>query len=80
MKLESNAFSAEGMLLAKYTCDGDDISPDLKWDAPLGAQSLVLIADDPDAPSRIFVHWVVYDVPPETRQLPEGVGASSNLG
>jgi len=80
MKLESNAFAAGGMIPAKYTCDGDDTSPDLQWDAPpVGTQSLVLIVDDPDAPSGIFVHWVVYDIPPETRQLPEGVGALSTL-
>lgn len=80
MKLESNAFAASGTIPAKYTCDGEDISPDLRWDTPpIETQSLVLIVDDPDAPGGTFVHWVVYDLSPETRQLPEGVEVSPTL-
>lgn len=74
MKLQSNAFSANGMIPPRYTCDGGDFSPDLRWDDPPSkTQSLVLIVDDPDAPSGIFVHWVLYDIPTTTRQLPEAV-------
>lgn len=81
MKLESNAFSADSMIPPKYTCDGENISPDLRWDdPPVETQSLVLIVDDPDAPGQTFVHWVVYDLPPETRQLPEGVDAEQSEG
>jgi len=80
MKLESNTFVADGMIPAKYTCDGEDVSPDLRWDAPpIGTQSLVLIVDDPDAPNGTFVHWVLYDLPPETRQLAEGVEVGPTL-
>ena len=80
MKLESNAFSARGAIPAKYTCDGEDTSPDLRWDEPpVGTQSLVLIVDDPDAPGGTFVHWVVYDLSPETRQLAEGVEVGPTL-
>ncbi len=80
MKLESNAFSATGTIPAKYTCDGKDTSPDLRWDEPpIGTQSLVLVVDDPDAPGGTFVHWVLYDLPPETRQLPEGVAVGPTL-
>ncbi|HEY9666606.1 MAG TPA: YbhB/YbcL family Raf kinase inhibitor-like protein [Coleofasciculaceae cyanobacterium] len=80
MKLESTAFAANGMIPSVYTCDGQDISPELSWDAPpTGTQSLALIVDDPDAPGQTFVHWVLYDIPPETHQLPRGVLAGSTL-
>jgi Raf kinase inhibitor-like YbhB/YbcL family protein len=80
MKLESTAFTANGMIPFLFTCDGQDISPELQWDAPpTGTQSLALIVDDPDAPSGIFVHWVLYDIPPETRQLPQSVTTTSTL-
>lgn len=81
MKLESNAFSAGGMIPPKYTCDGGEVSPDLRWDEPpVGTQSLVLIVDDPDAPGQTFIHWLLYDLPPETRQLPEGVDTGEGEG
>lgn len=80
MKLESTAFTANEMIPFLYTCDGQDISPELHWNTPpTGTQSLALIVDDPDAPSGIFVHWVLYDIPPETRHLPQAVTASSTL-
>lgn len=80
MKLESTAFGANEMIPFLYTCDGQDISPELRWDAPPpGTQSLALIVDDPDAPSGIFVHWVLYDLPPETRHLPQAVAATPIL-
>lgn len=81
MKLESSAFSANSMIPPRYTCDGEDVSPELRWDEPpTGSQSLVLIVDDPDAPGGTFIHWVVYDLPPETRQLPEAVDAEQGEG
>lgn len=80
MKLESKAFTASGMIPSLYTCDGQDISPELHWDTPpTGTQSLALIVDDPDAPGRIFVHWVLYDIPPEVRQLPQATDTTSTL-
>jgi Raf kinase inhibitor-like YbhB/YbcL family protein len=80
MKLESTAFTADGMIPSSYTCDGQDISPPLSWDAPPAAtQSLALIVDDPDAPGDIFVHWVLYDLPPEIHQLPKGVSTEPTL-
>jgi len=63
MNLESQAFDANEMIPSQYTCDGEEISPELHWDAPpTGTQSLALIVDDPDAPGQTFVHWVVYDI------------------
>lgn len=80
MKLESSAFTQNEMIPSLYTCDGQDISPPLSWDAPpTGTQSLALIVDDPDAPDQIFVHWVAYDIPPETRQLPQAVPTEATL-
>ncbi|MEQ8755280.1 MAG: YbhB/YbcL family Raf kinase inhibitor-like protein [Coleofasciculus sp. G1-WW12-02] len=80
MNLESQAFSANEMIPSQYTCDGEEISPELHWDAPpIGTQSLALIVDDPDAPGQTFVHWVVYDIPPETRQLSPGIPAQEPL-
>lgn len=80
MQLQSSAFKATGTIPQKYTCEGQDVSPPLSWDAPPeGTQSLALIADDPDAPSGTFVHWVVYNLPASARSLPEAVPTSSTL-
>lgn len=74
MTMTSSAFAAGAKIPAKYTCDGESLSPPLQWDAsPSGTQSLALIVDDPDAPSGTFVHWVIYGLPPALRALPEGV-------
>jgi len=74
MKLQSTAFKDGEMIPGKYTCDGANISPPLSWNAlPAGTKSLVLICDDPDAPAGTWVHWVYYDIPPETTDLPENV-------
>jgi Raf kinase inhibitor-like YbhB/YbcL family protein len=74
MKLTSTAFG-EGELIPKlYSCDGDDISPPLEWSgAPRGTKSFALIVDDPDAPMGTWVHWVLYDLPPDQSALPQGV-------
>jgi len=75
MKIEitSPAFENEGLIPSKYTCDGEDISPPLRWDAvPEGTKSIALICDDPDAPMGTFVHWVLFNLPAETKELPEG--------
>jgi Raf kinase inhibitor-like YbhB/YbcL family protein len=80
MTLNSPAFQTNGHIPAKYTCEGEDVSPPLAWEGvPNDAKSLVLIIDDPDAPDpkapkMVWVHWVVYNIPPETRALPENAG------
>jgi phosphatidylethanolamine-binding protein (PEBP) family uncharacterized protein len=80
MTLSSPAFKQNGHIPAKYTCEGADVSPPLAWEGvPNGAKNLVLIIDDPDAPDpkapkMVWVHWVVYNIPPETRALPENAG------
>jgi len=77
MKLESRAFTENATIPQQYTCDGRDLSPPLQWDAPPpGTESLVLITDDPDAPRGTFVHWVLYNLPPDQRGLTEGASST----
>jgi Raf kinase inhibitor-like YbhB/YbcL family protein len=83
MKLSSPAFQDHGSIPRKYTCEGADVSPPLAIDdVPAGTRSLALIVDDPDAPDpaapkMTWVHWVLYDLPPDTESLAEGVVSSS---
>jgi len=68
---------------ARFTCDGDDVSPPLSWSGvPADAKSLVLIVDDPDAPDpkaprMTWVHWVLYNIPPGATGIPEGAAAKN---
>jgi Raf kinase inhibitor-like YbhB/YbcL family protein len=80
MQVSSSAFHHGGAIPIKYTEDGTDVSPPLVFeDIPNNARSLALIVDDPDAPDPAaprrepWVHWVLADIPPDTRTLPEGV-------
>ena len=79
LTLNSPAFPHQGDIPRQYTCQGDDISPALQWDSlPIGAQSLVLIVDDPDAPDpaaprTVWAHWLLYNLPAQSRGLPEDV-------
>ena len=74
IEVRSSAFAEGETIPSRYTCDGLDVSPPLSWGSvPDGIQSLALIADDPDAPRGTFVHWVIYNLPPNTRRLPENV-------
>ena len=80
IKMTSSAFEEAGLIPPEYTCDGEDISPPLKWESvPEGAKSIALICDDPDAPMGTFVHWVLYDLPADARDLPENVPAEATL-
>jgi Raf kinase inhibitor-like YbhB/YbcL family protein len=72
MELTSTAFSYSEEIPVKYSCNGGDISPQLSWnEPPAGTQSFVILMDDPDAPSGTYDHWVLFNVPPETRTLLE---------
>ncbi|WP_456450235.1 YbhB/YbcL family Raf kinase inhibitor-like protein [Hydrogenimonas sp.] len=74
MILSSPAFEHGGFIPARYTCDGENISIPLNFsDIPEGTRSLALVMDDPDAPMGVFVHWVVYNIPPGLGGLPEGL-------
>jgi hypothetical protein len=73
MRLYSDAFAADAMIPPEYTCDGENISPPLRWEgAPEAAESLALICDDPDAPGGVWSHWVLYDLPTDQDRMPEG--------
>ena len=79
--IKSTAFAPNGAIPIKYTCEDDDVSPALEWSGvPEGAKSLALIVDDPDAPDpnapkMVYVHWVLYDIPPTATGLGEGMKA-----
>ena len=82
LTISSAAFTHEGEIPAKYTCEGENISPPLAWsELPEGTQSLALIVDDPDAPDpeapkRIWVHWLLYNLPVASSGLVEGIKSS----
>lgn len=77
LRITCAAFEDGGPMAAKYTCEGSDISPRLEWEGvPEGTRSLALIMDDPDAPDpaapkMTYVHWVLYNLPPDSRGLRE---------
>jgi Raf kinase inhibitor-like YbhB/YbcL family protein len=79
----SKAFAHQGEIPTRYTCEGQDVSPPLTWsDPPEGTKSLALIVDDPDAPDpaapkMVWVHWVLYNIPPDARELPEAAEAAT---
>jgi len=80
MQISSSAFLAGETIPKKFTCDGPDVSPKLTWnDPPANTKSFALIMDDPDAPVGTWVHWVLYDLPPETAELAEGVAKQEQL-
>ncbi|MFH1016896.1 MAG: YbhB/YbcL family Raf kinase inhibitor-like protein [Pseudomonadota bacterium] len=93
MEISSPSFKPNGEIPAPFTCEGRDVSPELRFSGvPAGAKSLVLIVDDPDAPDpkaprTTWVHWVLYDIPPKTagikeamtsRDLPKGIREGLN--
>lgn len=79
LTLTSPAFQHGGVIPLRHTCEGMDLSPPLAWrGVPAATQSLVLIVDDPDAPDpraprMTWVHWLLYNLPPDATALPEGV-------
>jgi Raf kinase inhibitor-like YbhB/YbcL family protein len=80
IKVTSTAFQEGGMIPQQYTCDGANISPPLSWTGvPGGVKTLALITDDPDAPKGVFTHWVLFNLPASSRELPENVPAQERL-
>lgn len=78
--LKSTAFQDGADIPRQYTCQGADISPALSWtEPPQNTKSFALITDDPDAPAGTWVHWVAWNIPAGTHQLPENVSKSGDL-
>lgn len=74
LSISSPAFQEEERIPSLYTCQGEDISPQLDWSGvPEDTRSLALIMDDPDAPSGIFTHWVIFNLPPDSQGLAQAV-------
>lgn len=73
MKIQSSVFGNNQPVPRKYTCEGEDVSPPLSFsDVPKEAKSIAVVVDDPDAPGGVFDHWVVWNIPASTKELPEG--------
>ena len=81
IEITSSVFSEGGPIPVKYTGEGDDISPPLAWSgAPEATRQLALICDDPDAPRpEPWVHWVIYKIPADATELPEGIAKTAEL-
>lgn len=80
IKISSSAFNHGEKIPSKYTCDGNNISPGLIWnETPENVETFVIIAEDPDAPSGTWVHWVIYNIPKEVNTLPESISAKKAL-
>ncbi len=80
MSMMSPAFVFGGMIPAKYTADGSDVSPPLRFsDIPPTARSLAVVCEDPDAPGGTWVHWVLFNIPPTTSELREDCPADARL-
>lgn len=78
--ITSSGFTEGNMIPKRYTCDAEDISPDLKWSGvPKEAKSLALICDDPDAPVGTWVHWVLFNIPTDVSSLSAGVAPDAVL-
>lgn len=73
MKLEISDIQNNQIIPSQYTCDGRDVSPGISWgDLPAGTKTLALTVIDPDAPMGDFIHWLVYDIPPQAGSIPKG--------
>jgi Raf kinase inhibitor-like YbhB/YbcL family protein len=78
--IKSSAFKEGEPIPKKYTCDGEDLSPELSWNgAPEETKTYALINDDPDAPGKTWVHWVLFNIPGSTTSLPENIPADKEL-
>ena len=80
LQLRSPAFPPGGPIPSRYTCDGENLSPPLRWSSPPPqAASLALICDDPDAPRGRWIHWVLFGLPPQADSLAEGAAGGGQL-
>ncbi len=81
MKISSLSFKEGEIIPSVFTCDGENISPQLSWTgSPVNTKSFALISDDPDAPSGDWVHWVIYNIPSSVSELPKNIPKNKTLG
>jgi Raf kinase inhibitor-like YbhB/YbcL family protein len=80
-QLKTSAFQPEGNIPSRFTCEGQNISPEISWtDAPQGTKSFALVMHDPDAPRRGgYTHWVVFNIPASVKQIPENAPKQAEL-
>ncbi len=80
MEIRSSEFKEGSSIPSKYTCDNIDVSPPLEWSqVPAGVKTFALICDDPDAPGATWVHWVIFNIPGNLRELRENIPATETL-
>ena len=80
IQVTSPVFEEGGEIPRKYTCDDLDVSPPLEWtDVPEGTKTIVIVCDDPDAPMKTWVHWVIFNIPGDVTRLPENVPPEKEL-
>ncbi|HEY0407227.1 MAG TPA: YbhB/YbcL family Raf kinase inhibitor-like protein [Pyrinomonadaceae bacterium] len=80
IKISSTVFTEGELIPRPYTCDGPNVSPSLRWDSvPTSARTLAIICEDPDAPSRTWTHWTLYNLPADTKGLIENVPKQEKL-
>ena len=78
--LKSPSFDEGSNIPKKFTCDGENVSPELTWEnLPMGTVTLVLICEDPDAPGGIWTHWILYNIPPRLYSIPENMNDQEEL-
>lgn len=81
LRVTSPSFDEGGRIPTRFTCDGDEVSPALRWSGvPSGARSVAIVVDDPDAPGGTFVHWVVTGLPARSGSLAEGAAPKGQAG
>ncbi|HVZ16118.1 MAG TPA: YbhB/YbcL family Raf kinase inhibitor-like protein [Terriglobales bacterium] len=80
LQISAISFPAVGTIPKTFTCDGQDVSPLLRWtEAPSSTKAFALIADDPDAPAGTWTHWLMWNIPPSTHELHEGISKNAQL-
>ena len=74
LEIKSEGFKQKGYIPDRYSCDAQDFSPSLSWSqVPQGTKSLAIVCDDPDAPFKIWVHWVIFNIPSDVSSLEENI-------
>ncbi|WP_414469358.1 YbhB/YbcL family Raf kinase inhibitor-like protein [Methanobacterium sp. ACI-7] len=80
INIKSDSFNDGDIIPKKFTCDDMNISPQLQWDLiPDDSKSLAILCEDPDAPSGLFTHWIIFNIPSDVNEIPENVEKKENL-